>query len=88
MFQPGDDAKEALAAVLVFANDGESSVSRVQNEGGQDGHRFAGLDGDHWGRHDVTRLVQVQVQSVKKRHRSRSYRQKHKNTQFSHSIPH
>lgn len=61
MFQPGDDAKEALTAVLVFANDGESSVSRVQNEGGQDGHGLASLDGDHWGRHDVTRLVQVQV---------------------------
>lgn len=88
VFQPGDDAKEALAAVCVFANDGKSSVSRVQNEGGQDGHGLAGLDGDHRGRHDVTRLVKVQVQSVKNRQRSRSYRQKHKNTQFSHSIPH
>lgn len=76
VFQPGDDAKEALAAVRVFANNGESPVSRVQNEGGKDGHGLAGLDGDHRGRHDVTCLVKVQVQSVKNRHRSRSYRQK------------
>lgn len=76
VFQPGDDAKEALAAVCVFANDGKSSVSRVQNEGGQDGHGLTGLDGDHRGRHDVTRLVKVQVQPVKQRQRSRSYRQK------------
>lgn len=88
MFQPGNYAEEALAVVPVFANDGESSMSRVQNEGGQDGYGLTGLDGDHRRRHDVTRLVQVQVQSVKHRHRSRSYRQKHKNTQFSHSIPH
>lgn len=82
VFQPGDDAKEALAAIRVFANDGKSSVGRVQNEGGQDGHGLAGLDSDHRGWHDVTRLVKVQVQSVKQRQRSRSYRQKHKNTQF------
>lgn len=49
MFQPGDDAKEALTAVRVFANDGKSSVGRVQNEGGQDGHGLAGLDSDHRG---------------------------------------
>lgn len=76
VFQPGDDAKEALAAIRVFADDGESSMSRIQNEGGQDGHGLAGLDGDYRGRHDVTRLVKVQVQPVKQRHRSRSYRQK------------
>lgn len=49
VFQPGDDAKEALTAIRVFADDGESSMSRIQNEGGQDGHGLAGLDGDHRG---------------------------------------